>query len=409
MTETPVHVRATARVGAALPRAAGTATVVPRRRPGHLGPFHVIQLMLVEVAIVAILLALGRGPVALIAGVLVGPLLLIVTLGRRRGRWWLERQMMSWQFRRRSRAQPQHQLGDPRLAAMRFLAPGLIVEDVAAPDGSQIGVAADDAGWYAVAALPAAGTLHDDTQPPVPLDVLVSALAEADPSGRAVLQVVTHTVPPPELGGAAGESYRAVVRRHDPVSIPADRAIWIAVRLDARALAEMGAELPEQAPIMVAALMRHLVKTLRRRTITARALDREALLDALDRSCDLATPTGAAPVHPYEDWNAWRSGRLAHRTYWLADWPPVAQAGALLDRLATAPAVLTSIAVILAPSGGEVDIRCLARIATTPDRLASAGAAMRERAHLAHARLLELDGEQGPAVYATAPTGGGPR
>ena len=65
--------------------------------------------------------------------------------------------------------------------------------------------------------------------------------------------------------------------------------------------------------------------------------------------------------------------------------------------------------MILAPGGDAVDIRCLARVAATPDRLDVGVRAIRERAHAAHARLLTLDGEQGPAVYATAPTGGGPR
>jgi hypothetical protein len=98
-----------------------------------------------------------------------------------------------------------------------------------------------------------------------------------------------------------------------------------------------------------------------------------------------------------------------HRTYWLQDWPTIAQAGALLDQLTMVPAALTSVAVILAPHRDAVDIRCLARVATTASKTAAATAAVRERARLGNARLLILDGEHGPAVYATAPTGGGPR
>jgi hypothetical protein len=367
----------------------------------------VLQFLLVEAAIVAILLGLDRGSITLLVTVVGGSSVLLVTLARRRGRWWFERRLMSWQFRRRAGTGPAVSQGDHRLAAIRCLAPGLIVEDVSAPDGSQIGVAVDDAGWFAVAQVATDGGTHNGHM--LPLDTLVAALAEADPSGRAVVQVVTHTVPVPERGGAAGDSYRALVARHAFAPIPADRVIWIAVRLDARALAEMGAELPEQAPALVGALMRHLIKTIRRSSITARLLDREALLDALERSCDLGVPANSVPRAAREDWKAWYSARLAHRSYWLADWPAVARAGELLDALATVPAALTSIAIILAPDGDQIDIRCLARIAAAPDRLATAAAAIRDRAQRARAHLLELDGEQGPAVYATAPTGGGPR
>jgi hypothetical protein len=120
-------------------------------------------------------------------------------------------------------------------------------------------------------------------------------------------------------------------------------------------------------------------------------------------------PDDVALADPHEDWDAWYSGRLVHRTYWLQDWPPVAQAAAVLDSLSMLPTALTSIAVILAPSGDTVDIRCLARVAAVPNRVQSVSAALRERAHAAGARLLTLNGEQGPAAYATAPTGGGPR
>jgi type VII secretion protein EccE len=237
----------------------------------------------------------------------------------------------------------------------------------------------------------------------------VSALVEADRSNGAVVQVVTHTVPVPDTDDASNRSYRDLQARYGTVAVPVDRATWIAVRLDARALAEAGAELPEQAPAVVSALMRHLVKALRRSGIMARPLDRSSLLDALDRSCDLLPPDGSAPPKPHEDWNVWLSGRLAHRTFWVQGWPSVTQAGALLDSLSTTPAALTSVALILAPDGEHVDIRCLARVAATPDQLDAVCKAVSHGARLAHAQLLELGGEQGPAVYATAPTGGGPR
>ena len=409
MTETPVHVRAVARVGSYQPEQTGAAALLPRRRPGHIGPVHVLQLVLVEVTIVAILAALNQGIAVLAPAALIGLVLMVATLGRTRGRWWLERRVLRWQFQRRRHAQPAHRPADPRLAALQWLAPGLTVTDVAAPDGSQIGVARDDAGWYAVAALPTSAAMRDEARSPLPLDTLVSALSEADHSGGAVVQVLTHTVPAAARDGAAGQSYRELLQRYGPVAVPVDRVTWIAVRLDARSLAEVGAGLAEQAPTTLAALLRHLIKALRRAGIAIRALDREGLLDALDRSCDLVPIDGGAPVAPREDWNMWHSGRLAHRSYWVQGWPSVAQAGALLDWLSTAPAALTSVAMMLAANGDDVDLRCLVRVAAAPDQLASVCEAVSQGARLAHAQLFELDGEQGPAVYATAPTGGGPR
>jgi type VII secretion protein EccE len=411
MTGSPVHIRATARVGADAPKHAGPATLLPRRRPGHLGPLHVVQLLLAEAAIVAILVAFGSNLVVLIVTLAVGLLVLVLSLGRQQGRWWFERRVMSWQFQRRRRSRPRSLPEDARLSALQWLAPGLVVDDLAAPDGSQIGVGRDDAGWFAVAALSPSAAMRDDARPPLPLDTLVSALAEADQPG-AVVQVVTHTVPAPAHQDAAGQSYRELLHRYGPVAVPVDRVTWFAVRLDARALAELGADLPEQtaaAPTVVAALLRRLVKALRRTGIAAQPLDREGLLDALARSCDLAPPDGFAPVRPREDWNAWHSGRLAHRSYWVRDWPSVAQATALLDWLATAPAALTSVALVLAPQDDGVDIRCLTRVAAAPEQLASVCQAVLRGAKLAHASLFELAGEQGPAAYATAPTGGGPR
>jgi type VII secretion protein EccE len=347
--------------------------------------------------------AAGHGGVARAAGGGLGLVTLAAVLLRRGGRWWPERWVMTWLFRRRNATRPLRTLHDTRLAALQFLAPGLTVEDVDAPDGSRVGVAIDDAGWYAVAALDPG--VHAR---PLPVQRLVTALADPERAGRAVVQVVTHTVPVPAAAGTAGDSYHGLLRRHGP--IPVDRATWLAVRLDARALAEMGAAQPDEAPAMVASLLRHLTKTLRRSGVRIRPLDRDGLLDALCRSCDLTGVPGAPPpADPHEEWDAWYSGRLAHRTYWVKDWPPVTEAAGLLDALATVPSALTSVALVLAPGREHADIRCLARVAGPPNQLTAIAAAVSARARAMHAALLVLDGEHGPAAYATAPTGGGPR
>jgi type VII secretion protein EccE len=417
MTESPPRVRAVARVGAAAPVRAGRATLASRRRPGHLGPVHVMQLLLAEAAVVAVVATLGQPPVIAGTAAAAAVVLLAVALARRSGRWWLERRVMAWQYARRRRARAAGQRDDPRLAALRVLAPGLAVEDIGAPDGAQVGVARDDAGWFAVAAVVPSAPLRDDPTGGLPLDTLLGALTEAGQPG-AVLQVVTHTVPAPGLavdpGSPAGQSYRQLLGQFGGAPAPVDRATWVAVRLDAKALAEAGADdvaEVDQAPLLVAALLRRVAKSLRRVGVPHQVLDAPGLLAALARSCDLDPAETGQPAMPREDWSQWSSARLAHRTYWLRDWPPLPEAGALLTALTGSPAALTSVSLVVAAEAEEepVDLRCLVRVAAPAAALAQACRALVRTAEQARAGLFALDGEQGPAAYASAPTGGGPR
>lgn len=417
MTESPQRVRATARVTTESADNASSAVLVPRRRPGHLGPVHVIQLLLAEVAIIVLLAVLTSGVIVVAIAAAGCVVLLGVTLARRNGRWWLERRMMVRQYQRRRQTQPAPE--DPRLNALRTLAPNLTVDNISAADGSEIGVARDDAGWYGIAVLAPAAAMRDDQREMPPLDALVAALADAEQPG-AVLQLVTHTVPAPSLevhpASPVGQSYRQLLANAGPVPVPTDRATWIAVRLQARALAEAGAyggDL-DRAPAVVAALVRRIIKSLRHTGVACQPLDADGVLAALARSCDLEASVGDAAAtgttrQPREDWTEWHSDRLAHRSFWIRGWPPAAERPALLDWLATAPAALTSVALILTPEEDSIDMRCLVRVAAPAEALPQISEAVGKRAQEMRTDLFQLDGEQAPAAYASAPTGGGPR
>lgn len=394
------------------------AILLPRRRPGHLGPVHITQLLLVEAVVVAIAATSPYGMLAVVPVIVVSALLLVVTLARRKGRWWLERRVMTRQYRRRRQgaAQAAHD-ADPRLAALRALAPGLVVENLSSTDGTRIGVARDDAGWYAVASVAADSPL-DDGPGNLPLEKLAATFVEADQPG-AVLQLVTHTLPAPSIdthpSSPAGHSYRQLLAQFGNAAVPADRATWIAVRLEARSLAEALGDDPadlEQAPVVAAALIRRVTRSLHRAGIAHRLLDADGLLGALTRSCDLE-PVGqqAAAPAPREEWTEWHSSRLAHRSFWVRGWPPVGQAAAMLSTLSGAPAAMTSVALILAQDddSGMLDLRCLVRVAAPANELAQVCHGLTRAAQQARAELFQLDGEQGPAVYATTPTGGGAR
>jgi type VII secretion protein EccE len=413
VTATPQPVDAVAPVRAAAERPE-PAILVPRRRPGYLGPVHIVQLLLVEVVVVAVLASLDRGTVTVAAAAAAGLLLLLLVLARRHGRWWLERRVMSRRYHRRRQASVVADGGDVRIAQLRQFAPGLAVQNVSAADGVQLGVARDDAGWYGVVALAPSGREDPDG---LRLDALTAGLAEAEQPG-AVLQVVVQTVPAPGVetpgASAAGYSYRQLLARFGALPMPADQATWIAVRLDARLLAESvpddGADV-DAAPTVVAALIRKVTKSLRHAGVAHRVLDADSLLDALVRACDLEHAAhDAQPARAREEWSEWRSSRLAHRSFWVRGWPSIEEAGRWLAGLSTAGAV-TTVAVTLAPEAGgrTADLRALLRVAAPPDDLAQVCQAIQRAADQARADLFPLDGEQGPAVYASAPTGGGAR
>ncbi len=441
------------------PGSAGPRAVLPRRRPGHLGPLGLTRILLCEAAVVAAGYVATRG---VLPGVLAGVAalgVLAVALGRRRGRWWLEHLVIARSHRRRRAAAPDTGAG-PALGALRTLAPGLAVHDVSAPDGARVGVARDQTGWYAVVALAPTAPVHPEAAP-IPVDAVVGVLAETDQPG-VVLQIVTHTVPAPGLeahpSAPAGASYRQLLGAFGPPAVPAHRETWVAVRVDAHDLAEAVLDTtagpvtaagpataasfanaassanatglaPAPAPAtatgpatdrdaaagldaaaaLTASLSRRVATSLRRLGIDCRVLDSTGLLDALARSCDLEPSALDDPRRVREEWTHWHSARLAHRTYWLRQWPPTAaRLAPLLDWLATTPAALTTVSLTLVPGErDEVSLRGLVRLAAPADELTPLCTLVADGVRQAGGEVFPLDGEHGPAAYATAPTGGG--
>lgn len=390
--------------------------LVRRRRPGHLGPVHIAQLLLVEVALVAVVAAAGAGAVPFVVTVIVTTALLLAVTWRSNGRWWLERTLMVHRLRRRQRVGPDPDRGDPRLAALSALVPGLTLIDVPTADGRKVGVARDDAGWYAAAVRDVGTAMRQDPSPPVPLDVLAGALVETGQPGTT-LQVVRLMLTAPSLdthpSSLAGESYRQLVSGCDGAGTVAEDLTWVAVRLNARELAENALH-PDldltRAPAVVAALVRNAAKSLRRVGVSTRPLDRAGLLTALARSLglDVQLEPGAEPAHHVEEWTSWHSSGLAHRCFWIRRWPPLEQCGELLDRLAAVPATMTHTALTVTPTGSdEFDLRGLVRVSAPVWHLDWTSEEVLRQAAELDAELVPLDGEHGPAAYASAPTGGG--
>ena len=382
----------------------------PVRRPGHVGSLSVAQIVLAEVAVLVAVGAATRGLIPGLIAAVAALAVLILVFARRGHRWWMEHRLIARQHRRR-RAAAVDTSASPALAALRTLAPRLAIHDVTAPDGARVGVARDESGWFAAVAMTPTDPVHAEAAP-IPIDALVGVLADVDHPG-VVLQLVTHTVPAPSLdlhaASLAGSSYRQLTGVFGPVPVPAHRESTVVVRLDAVALAEALLDHtadPGAAAALTAGLSRRMARGLRQLGIACRALDADELLRALARSCDVES-SGSAPVR--EDWQEWHSAHLTHRTFWLQRWPATEQIGPLLEWTASIPAAQNNIAIVLHPSEGDGEIvaRLLIRIAAPRESMPGLTKHLMDGVARVGGELFPLDGEQGPGVYATAPTGGG--
>ena len=110
-----------------------------------------------------------------------------------------------------------------------------------------------------------------------------------------------------------------------------------------------------------------------------------------------------------EEWTSWAAGGLSHVAFEVSRWPANVTAETLRE-LCQVPAaqVVTAIEVRRAggPAPDDVAVRVAVRLAAVPARLADAVRALTDRAGQAGLRLRRLDGEQAPAGYFCAPTGG---
>jgi type VII secretion protein EccE len=203
------------------------------------------------------------------------------------------------------------------------------------------------------------------------------------------------------------------------------RTTWIAVRVDARPLAELGpgvraAPGPQQAPPELAQLVRRLDRQLDAEGIRVQVLDASGLIGALSRCCfpvPADPPAGeepaVQPVAPQELRAAWRSPWREHAGLWLERWPQPKDAQRLLSQLSGAAAAQTLVSLRVAAAAASAeprfDVRGLVVVATRPGELDAACAEVQALAAAAGGRLFRLDGEHAPALYAAAPSGGGPR
>lgn len=408
MSEATGHVRAVARVGSTPPPPPSPVMLFRRRTPGNIGLLSITQLLVAEILLVGVLAAAGAGWVVLVAAALVFALAMWGLFWRRRGRWWTERLLLARSLRRRKDATASRN-PDPRLASLHVVAPGLAVSTYEASDGERVGVGRDESGWFAAAAVVQPQFGRSGSFGRLPLDRLAQVLREMGQPG-SVVQLVTQSVPAPtndiDSRNRCVTSYQELLGQHG--TVPADRIVWVSVRLDERRFLDAwvtDSDPIAQAPAVVAALVRRMGRVMRRDGVSYQALDTDGLLDALVRSLDLER--GPSAGQPTESWENWRSANLTHATFWISRWPDPDKAASMLEQLAAVPAAATTLSLSLDAHEEFTDFRCLVRVSTKEYGLETASAAVREIVHRFGGSVLRLDGEQVPAAYASAPTGGG--
>ena len=426
MAQVQPSVRGAVPVDRSAPQPQGPVRIVPARRPSHLGDAGFARLLGVEALVVVVLAVVGVARWVLIAGGVVLVLGLAVLLIRVRGRWWTDLLALRWHYYRRKRRHGPSGSGrpgvaavtagaptqrDPSLVALRSLVPDLTVATYHDKRDDSIGVLRDEAGWFVITQLIPAGQY--DVQPP--LASLAQTLRQARQPG-VTLQVVVHTVATPTVEidprNLCVSSYQELLGVSGP--IPADRTVWVVVRVNADALGVAapefdgadGADLGAWATSIVADLAQRIPRSLRGEPVQCRILTARDAVEALVRSLDLEQPATAGDATG-EAWDHWRSERLLHASFWMRGWPEPPHVAELLGGFATVPAAQTSVGLTLRPRGTETDLHCLVRVASQPNVLPQTCAALHQVANRFGAALLRLNGEQATAAYATAPSGGG--
>jgi type VII secretion protein EccE len=376
--------------------------------------------MAVELALMAVATAVfvAPSPVAVAAGVTAVPVLLLV-VGRYRGRWWYE-VLAGWlQLRERrsagSRAATSARSAGPYWAELAALAPHLVVRTVTERN-VPLGVGADALGWFAAIGLTPRDGLSRGDGAALRLDWLARLAGEPASPVSTVQVVMRYTALPSaavDPRSACAQSYREL---REALAVPPHRDAWIAVRLGLRdgatATADYGGDVAGIHRTLGAVVSR-ISTSLTSYGIAHRILDGADLQQALV-SVYGPDPYDAGvtrvPSVAHETWSSWRAVHAVHVCYAVAGWPPGATAD-LLSQLARVPGIASICTAValgairgVGRDHGPVGARTIVRVTVAPR---TAGASLREIQSFARklgVKLVRLDGEHAAAVYATTPT-----
>ncbi|SNT45481.1 type VII secretion protein EccE [Asanoa hainanensis] len=353
------------------------------------------RLVVAEVAIVVVALAAFSGsPIGLGVAAVVALVVAAVVYARRDGRWWTEKLQARRRWRRRR-------------GAGSVLQPHAIngYDD----RGTSVGVGCDEGGWFAAVAIAPPLGVSGTRGVPVPVARLAELLDDATVP-LSGLQVVSWAAPAPhhllpaQVPSVA--SYHQLAADLLPSGpAPIDQRDWVAVRLDvndAAVAAHRRGGGVEGVHRAVAAAVGRVSKALASAGIVTEILGPQQLGSAVRLCAGVLDDDVVA-----EDWTTFSAAGLHHLAFEVHGLPP---REAPLSTLLRTPAAQVVLSVELRPreGNGSVLARTVVRMAAPAPNLPDAARTLSGRADQLGLKLRRLDGWQGPAAYASAPTGGGP-
>jgi type VII secretion protein EccE len=399
---------------------------------------RLVTLILVEAIAAAGLIGWAHGRIALVAGGLVGVLLLIAAVLRFGGLSLADMLRARAALRRRIRRAALAPHGpdvDPVLTPVLECEPALrVVAHTIDADGGagrrerrEIGMVGDGTFLSALIQVeapdrplrPQAGAV------PLPLTLLAQGL-RADDVVLDAVQLVQYAQPAPAPHlpeqALAARAYRELP---SGATTPGLRLTWVAVRLDpelcrsavaARGGGESGARKALQRG--VDQLASRLVEAGLRATVLDAAQVTAAIGTAVCPNPVAVThgrgsagaAEGTVTRRTAETAKSWRCDDRWHRSYWIGQWPRLDPTSTpeLVNLLTGTPALGSCFALTLREAGsGAVALSGHVRItARGESELTTAARQLETRARSAGAGLVRLEREQVPGVLATLPLGG---
>ncbi|MGW7099237.1 type VII secretion protein EccE [Streptomyces sp. NPDC054838] len=414
------------RTASATPVRAGV-TPHPRSSPGRFGPFRLQQLVLLQIAAAALLVAWVVEPVLLVPAGALALVLVPLAVVRRHQRSlpeWIGGALALRARRRRAAGRSVPAGVEPGLAPLVEAEPALRTLTFSDRDRRPVGMVGDGTFLTAVVQvdMDATALRPDRGTRPLPLG-LVRDVLEVDGIRLESAQLVQHTqpAPAPHLPPQA-----LATRNYAPLQAstgaPAVRLTWIALKLD-----------PELCPEAVTArgggpagAQRCLVRIADQlASRLAGAGFRAAVLTEPELTGALATSSCANPMaitqagrsagtgrRTEETARTWRCDDRRHTTYWIGRWPQLGGAGAGLPQfvalLTSLPALATNFSLTMAPAERQgVTLTGHVRVTGRSDEeLVAARRELERTARGVRTGLVRLDREQVPGLLASLPLGG---
>lgn len=412
--------------GAPAPARVGV-TPHPKSSPGRFGPFRLQQLVLLQVAAAALLVAWVVEPLLLVPAGVLALVLVVLAVVRRHQRSlpeWIGGALALRSRKRRAAAFTVPAGTEPGLAPLVEADPALRTLTFSDRDRRPVGMVGDGTFLTAVVQVDTDATAlrPDRAARPLPLAV-VRDILEVDSIRLESAQLVQHTQPAPAPHlperSMATRNYAPLQAR---TGTPAVRLTWIALKLDPElcpeAVTARGGGLEGAQRCLVRAADQ-LASRLAGAGFTATVLTEQELTAALATS-SCANPMAITQAgrsnstgrRTEETSRTWRCDDRRHTTYWIGRWPQLGGAGAALPQfvalLTSLPALATNFSLTMAPAERQgVTLTGHVRVTGRSDEeLVSARRELERTARGVKTGLVRLDREQVPGLLASLPLGG---